>query len=251
VFGVTRVLPDGTVTANMLSVAKALCLSLLFANTNPTQIPGERFPTGGAFVWVAPDWFTLNAAGTNLKFDPELIASNGDAELWLRVCSAGNPAPIRAIHGSNDPHYSQGISVDVDTDGHMFSLDLFPPDPTLYGPNPVGNDRGGTDATGIAPDNLQPWCYRASSSEPSQQPQCPPSIDDGQGGIAEGVGLDFTAEKDQPPTCTNHCWGPADADRWATRGAINAGFAVFLYLDGLAKQTIPRLPDYAHCEELQ
>jgi mono/diheme cytochrome c family protein len=250
VLGVPRVLPAGTVSANMLSVAKTLCLSLLFSNIDPGTIPGGRSGVGADKLSVDSDWFTLDPTGIHLKEDPDLISSNGDAELWLKLCSIGNPAPIRAVHGSKDSVYSQAISVDVDNIGRLFSLDLFPADPSTYGANPVGNDRGTTDASGLTSDNVRPWCYRASSSDASEQPQCPPSIDDGNGGIAEGVGLDYVAESGGTPVCTNGCWGPNDADRWATRGAINAGLAVFLYLDGVAQGTTVRLPDYTDCQDL-
>jgi hypothetical protein len=40
-------------------------------------------------------------------------------------------------------------------------------------------------------------------------------------------------------------------DQWATRGAINAGFSVFLYLDRALKGEVKRAPDYDHCELLQ
>ncbi|MGA2447648.1 MAG: hypothetical protein ABTD50_03110 [Polyangiaceae bacterium] len=251
VLGQTRTLPNGTVTANMLSVAKALCLSLLFSNMNPSVILGSRLPTGGNKLVVDANWFTLDSTGGHLADDPELIASNGDAELWLHVCSAGNPAPVRAVHGTGDTEFAGAISVDVDNQGRLFSEDLYPADPTFYGANPVGDERGNTTQGGLTSDNYRPWCYRASSSPLSQQPQCPPSIDDGQGGIAEGVGRDFSLESGQGLSCTNQCWGPDAADRWATRGAINAGLAVFLYLDGVAKGTIQRLPDYTNCEALQ
>ena len=41
-----------------------------------------------------------------------------------------------------------------------------------------------------------------------------------------------------------------DADKWATRGAINAGLAVFLYLDQLSKGLIQAKPLYNQCELL-
>ncbi|HXI58459.1 MAG TPA: hypothetical protein VNO55_20470, partial [Polyangia bacterium] len=38
-----------------------------------------------------------------------------------------------------------------------------------------------------------------------------------------------------------------DGDKWATRGAINAGLAVFLYLKDLESSTTPPQPAYNHC----
>ena len=41
-----------------------------------------------------------------------------------------------------------------------------------------------------------------------------------------------------------------DADKWATRGAVNAGLAVFLYLDQLERGNVHPKPLYNHCEQL-
>jgi len=250
IFGVPRSLPAWTVNGNMLSVAKALCESLLFSDQDPAYIPLTN--QGGPDLQIDHDWFTVDGAtGTHLLNDPDLITSNGDAELWLKLCSVNNPPPIRALHGNTGGAYLNGIAIEVDSRGRLFSLDLYPSDdPTFYGANPVGNDRGTIDADGIASDNLRPWCYRASSSDENQQPHCPPSIDDGKGGISEGIGTDVSALQGLAPLCTNRCWGPDAADAWATRGAINAGIAVYLYLDGVAKGTLTRLPDYTDCKAL-
>jgi len=39
-----------------------------------------------------------------------------------------------------------------------------------------------------------------------------------------------------------------DANDWAIRGAINAGLAVFLYVDQLSKGIITPKPPYSQCE---
>jgi hypothetical protein len=41
-----------------------------------------------------------------------------------------------------------------------------------------------------------------------------------------------------------------DADAWAARGAINAGMAVFLYLDQLERGNVTPPIQYNHCEQL-
>jgi hypothetical protein len=40
-------------------------------------------------------------------------------------------------------------------------------------------------------------------------------------------------------------------EEWARRGAINAGFAVFLYLSEIAKAGGISKPTYDHCEAVQ
>jgi hypothetical protein len=43
---------------------------------------------------------------------------------------------------------------------------------------------------------------------------------------------------------------PSDLDDWAARGAINAGQAVFVYLDEMISQGKGRAPRYDECELL-
>ncbi len=52
---------------------------------------------------------------------------------------------------------------------------------------------------------------------------------------------------DNPLTATHP--SPDQLDQWALRGAINAGFSVFLYLESLAKNGGPD-PDYTECDKL-
>ena len=246
VLGVTRLLPTSSISANMLAVAKSLCYSILFGDLTAPQLAGGT---------AQGQWFRPDSTGTHETENPALITANGDAELWLRLCSVDNPPPVRAAHGSGDGTAVDRIVVSVDPKNRYYSTDLFPQ--SVYGANPVGNDRNEIDPGGITADNLRPWCFRKSSAGPGQTPLCPDGtngtsvIDNGDPNSAATGANDFpTLTATLEPTCTNGCWGPDEADRWATRGAINAGFAVFLYLDAVTKGTIPRLPDYTQCEQL-
>ena len=241
VLGVTRLLPTGSISANMLAVAKSLCYSLLFGDLDAPQVAGGT----AQGVWFRPD-----KTGVHETDNPALITANGDAELWLRLCSLHNPPPIRAVHGSNDSGgYSGKIDVQQDIRNRLYSEDLFPQ--ALYGSNPVGNDRGEIDSGGVAADNLRPWCFRKSSAQAGQVPFCPDALDNGDAfSVATGANPELASDGSLKPACTNGCWGPQDADAWATRGAINAGFSVFLYLDAVSKGTLSPLPDYTQCEQL-
>jgi hypothetical protein len=250
VLGVTRLLPTSSISGNMLAVAKSLCYSVLFGDLEAEYLAGGT--ASGA-------WFSPDRSGVHETDNPALITSNGDAELWLRLCSAGNPPPVRAVHG----HASNGpsrIVVSVDSKGRFYSKDLIAP--SVYGANPIGNHLGATDPAGITAENLRPYCYRASSAAgASDAPLCPPykvasdgtvsGIDSPGASLILDIGLtpDLVSETLEP-LCKNGCWGPNEADRWASRGAINAGFAVFLYLDAITKGTLQRLPDYNQCEQL-
>jgi hypothetical protein len=53
----------------------------------------------------------------------------------------------------------------------------------------------------------------------------------------------------QDPAVWDDVQGSA-ADEWALKGAMNAGFAVFLYLDSVARNGGVAQPTYDHCEQL-
>jgi mono/diheme cytochrome c family protein len=255
VFGLQRSIPQSLISGNMLSVAKALCLSLLFGTADPTAMLFHA-TSGATPIDVEKVWFTTDPSGNTLKADSNLFASNGDAELWRSVCTLANPPPVRALYGSLDSAFQDKIAGGADSSLQPYSTDLFPPE--LYGPNPVGNDQGAIDQDGIHPidgpnPNFQPWCYRNASSSPEELPKCPSTIDDGSVSMAS-VDLNIL-QGGTTPTCstTTQCWGPAEADRWATRGAINTGLVVYLYLQALANPTVtnvtPPTP-YNRCELL-
>jgi hypothetical protein len=84
----------------------------------------------------------------------------------------------------------------------------------------------------LTPDNAWPWCVVLDGDDPQGDakkyiaqhnfPVCPPSAST------------FT---------------PTQANAWAVRAAINAGLAVFLYVERLESQAAPD-PDYDQCIEL-
>jgi mono/diheme cytochrome c family protein len=266
ILGVHIVQPSGLTTANMLSVAKYKCLSLLFGNMDDTAIAPDIHGT----VQVATQPFYTpdpSTDGTFLAGDDHLLAINGDAELWMRLCSLDNPPPIRAVDFYGNLEYF--VDQNLPSGEGFVSTSLFPQ--SAYssapaGPWTVGNDRstgsGSVDTNGVAADNLRPWCLRQSalnnppsggdglpaSPPPSWWPICPPTIDDGT--TVHNGGDNLPDSLTGEPDCTNGCWSGHDADRWAVRGAINAGLAVFLYLDALTKGTTTALPGYDACHSL-
>jgi hypothetical protein len=229
VLGVPRSLDASHFGANMLAVAQALCASVVPAP--------QGFSTGTACnqlakADVAPGWWQIEASGSGEKLvnsPPGLIPNNGDAELWLHLCSMNNPLPIFA----------------TDHEGYIYGdQDAYPQ--SIYPPTaPIGNDRGETDPGGLASgqSNFMPWCVRPTDNcggEPAPNPQwavCP-----AESGIDDPTYL---------PGNPNY-WPKNLFDRqsWAARGAINAGFAVFVYLEALARGTVSTLPTYDQCENL-
>jgi mono/diheme cytochrome c family protein len=218
VLGVHRTLPTG-VSANMLSTAKTICLGFL-------KPDGILTAAGGVTYDWTKGWFVADAGNDHLTHLPLLIANNGDAELWLKLCSVNNPPPVRVVPRSGPAQV------------------LIDPDPKIYGTGHVGDQRP-FDPTRIGsltrytPDepnpNLFPWCAGTDLSQAdSTVPACP-----------------FPA--DTETACGAKCWTDDRKDEWATRGAINAGLAVYTYVDGLVKDLAkgsPPKPTYDQCDRL-
>jgi hypothetical protein len=195
------------ISANMLSTAKGLCKALLGCNAEQ----GESCGFNPAHV---------------LHYSNTLIQFNGDAELWMRLCSLNNPPPIHVIGGEDPATRGNSIDAPFDSTGAYLpqggTADLI--NPSSY---PQGAPVGGNASVnqGLGPDNYFPWC-QSSLVAPADRgpgyPACPTS----------GI-LPFTAD---------------DAEKWTVRGAINAGLAVFLYVKSLETSDPP--PDYDQCEQL-
>jgi hypothetical protein len=192
-------------SANMLSTAKGICRSLLgdddlfkdsFTPSNPT------------------------------RYHNPLIHSNGDAELWLNLCSFNNPPPIHYISSDNKLPGTFSNGGFVSAAGLLVNADRYPAQTR------VGNDRGGTEPyvasgsslpAGQSP-NLWPWCVVDGD------PRCPISA------LTDPLSSGDWMSEDQ-------------AEAWAVHGAVNAGLAVFLYIESIEGKSPP--PDYDQCEELQ
>jgi hypothetical protein len=112
---------------------------------------------------------------------------------------------------------------------------------------PVGNDKGGVDpslGTAVDQPNLWPWCVDDSGATPAQEawlqsntmPICPPSV------------LQNTASCVSSNT-SGECFWTEQGNRWAVRGAINAGMSVFLYVESI--EGPGPAPDYNQCTLLK
>ncbi|MGH7435029.1 MAG: hypothetical protein ACRENE_05080 [Polyangiaceae bacterium] len=199
-----------TASANMLALARGICTSLLGSDTefgNQTFFPSN--PT---------------------NYRNPLIHSNGDAELWLNLCSWNNPPPVHVLaHRAVPTPFENGGF--IPQTGALINAARFPA--TGY---KVGNDRGGIEDF-VPPGaplpsgqskNLWPWCIPAQSAV-SGDPICPPDSAFGDANSGDWVTAD-------------------DAEKWEVRGAINAGLGVFLYVKSIEPTTPP--PDFDQCENL-
>jgi mono/diheme cytochrome c family protein len=228
VFGVPRLL--AVTSANMLSTAKGLCASLL-GPSGPQQIP--------------PGTPYLDASANLLNI--HLIRTNGDAELWLRMCTFANPSPVHVLKWYdgktgqvNVPAATNNGAIDFGQLGFQQFVD-----PAAYvanGGTVIGDENGKTVTLGSAdagpPANWPqwPWCIDMTdmSSVPAGYPECPPAV----------ATLVRNCDTQQG------CWTEDTANAWAVRGAMNAGFSVFLYVQALEQLSSPP-PDYTQCEQLQ
>ena len=243
---------------NMLELAQELCVHTLLASGNDIRTVSHLFDHGTI------DW-SQNTA---------LIGENGDADLWLELCSLGNRPVVRVLVPTSGT-WDQYTTPDA--------LEIRPTQSLFWG----GDDAGGTPYPADAPvldqrgrvvdgrslvttaqkpvpDNVFPVCIQ-QPTDPVQAglvesfrqmhkvygpqgasnlvPYCPASL--------------FETTTDAMTGDTVMRWRLADnggedltdVNKWATRGAINAGLAVFLYIDQLSKGLNPK-PPYNQCESL-
>jgi mono/diheme cytochrome c family protein len=230
-----RALSASSLSANMLSQAKAQCRSLFGPVIETTFNVGE----GHGYVD-----FNLNDG---------LIKENGDAEMWLRLCSVANLPPVRVLHPKKDgDNYPNRIDVPpIWVDNQFF---IRPGSYVSWADYQatgaaVGNEHGGVDADMEPPSatlkgNLWPWCVDPTGASDGQVqwiaqnalPLCPKVIVDKAEACLHGTRTD--------------CYGADDANDWAVRGAVNAGFSVFLYLRDFIEGKGAPPPDYDQCERL-
>jgi mono/diheme cytochrome c family protein len=231
VLNVTRALSASQLSANMLSQAKALCLSQMGPTNNEVA---------GAYFDPRPGHGYLDANLTNLN--SSLIPSNGDAALWLQMCSTANPSPVHilrfGIQGTTlgvlpmqDADYNFNIPP-----GAMVPSSVYPAG------SPVGNEQGAVDPS-LASTNEWPWCVDDTGAKSDQEaylasnglPVCPPQV---KAAAVACVGS----------TTGDGCFENDQANQWAVRGAINAGLSVFTYVRSIENTGPP--PDFNQCSLL-
>lgn len=214
VFGATRVGVPVT-DPNMLSTAKILC-----AETLPFRNASEQ-PT-----------FNIATAAFDVGIGGSLQYGNGDAELWLELCSFDNPSPVRLI--PFDAKASGGSVPFRPTSGTPFLKR------SSFGAADLVGDHLGKIQTGLTDANLRPWCMDVSDADLAAAqtwwakerkdgqplPRCP----------ANRVPWDAGAAGDGP-----------DRTEWINRAAANAGFSVFAYLDEMTRGRVDPSQPYNAC----
>lgn len=230
VFGATRasnqISPTGS--PNMLKLAKELCLNVL--------------PAVGANYDLTP---LFKDGHLSWGDQTGLIDVNGDAEMWLRLCSLDNRAVVRV------PYVTDWTIANVKPmlapQESLYWADAYPASAPVL-------DHHGKVVTGVSADNLFPLCIRKPTdaaqlqaadaflaAQPVKPPYCPAEL--------------FAGNEQWKLVSDPNPDGPAlprvltDARKWSVRGAINAALAVFLYLDGIERGTVAPRPPFNQCEK--
>ncbi len=235
--------PSPADAANMLTVAKLACQVLMPALT--VSFDPER----GRVVRESssPSNNTLQSRG--------IITRNGVADLWDDLCHFHNAAPVVRVDVDpakvGDKFYVQqaapytppGVATS-DLRGQRYNhiqRSAYPADAW------VGNQRGEIER-GLSPSNVAPWCLKPTTDSERLEEHAALEARMRQAGkieTAEGLPIcpsDFDIVRDGISV--------ADGRQWTIRGAANAGLAVFLYLDALAKGQVQPTVGYDQCEAL-
>jgi mono/diheme cytochrome c family protein len=219
-------------TPNMLQLAYDLCSQLLPIHDN---VVGELSLANGGF--------DLSRTA--------LITKNGDAEMWQKLCNIGNRQIVRVPYVLTWD--AQTTPTKLDRALSFYWADAYPQDAPVL-------DHRGRVVNGVKPDNLFPVCIRKPA-----------------GAEAQKLADKFLAENPvggpggpKVPYCPKELFDPddrrwllktetdsesrsvfVDGYKWALRGAINAGLAVFAHLDELTRGQGKPKPAFNRCEDLK
>jgi mono/diheme cytochrome c family protein len=226
--------PEGT--PDMLKLGLQLCQQVASSTGNASSLSLRDLFTNGSIKWSA---------------STGLIDSNGDAEMWLRICNLGNRAIVRVPLVNGGQWKADTSPGDVSVAGSKLYWGTGTAGQDLYGPNPV-MDQHGKITTGLTADNQFPLCMQrpgaAAEALALDQwlqthkvggnvvPYCPPGF----------VAPERLLQTSGSGTATDF----VDGKKWAVRGAVNAALAVFLYLDQIERDPTKRSPFYDQCELL-
>jgi mono/diheme cytochrome c family protein len=261
-------------SANMLQLARQLCANLLLSD------PNAQFAALGQLPGLFPVHWSASTA---------LIDKNGDAETWMRICTlnnrpiihvlvpgAGGNPKLNALPPNPQPSdwtsywsgatglFVTGTSLYFGTDGTgAGSIGA----PVYPAGSPFMDQRGQVSTAELASSgDLFPMCVREppagsdahaaadallqrlaeNATGGSVIPYCPAAL------FATGTDANGNAIAKwrlSTPKDSNQNLSFPDANSWALRGAINAGLAVFLYVDQLSQTGTPH-PLYNQCELL-
>ena len=219
---------------DMLRIGLDLCAQVATSSPNVNTMTVADLISSGRYAWSA---------------STGLIDSNGDAEMWLRLCSLGNRPIVRVPFVNNGWTATTNAIVDLSISGYSLYWGTGTKGEDLYGTNPVMDHRGNI-ANGITSDNLFPLCIgkptAATALKYADQALAAAKVN---GQVIPYCPDGFMQASNQLQISSD-TGDFVDGRQWAARGAINAAFAVFLYLDEVERDPTKRKPLYNQCNLL-
>ncbi|HEY6477649.1 MAG TPA: hypothetical protein VI456_13795 [Polyangia bacterium] len=221
-------------TPDMLRIGLELCEEIASSDASATSYNVSDLVSLGRYKW-----------GDNTG----LIDTNGDAEMWLHLCSLGNRPIVRVPlpKGGNWASDSRVTDLTIDDTTEYWGVDEMGND--LYGANPV-MDQYGNVTSGITEENAFPLCV--------VKPADPTLLNYANAALAAAP-----INRQVIPFCPEGFVQPSnklvidpdsgdhlDGRKWAARGAANAALAVFLYLEGIERDPSSRPIPYNQCNLL-
>ena len=238
-------------TPNMLQTARELCkLTLPFNSVTSSSISFSDLVKNAADGSKYVDWSAF----------PGLITNNGDAEMWARICNTSNPV-VRAVGWDSSKKALALMGIES---FYWVTNDKYPNERSYPDDADVMNQIGQIEK-GIKPGNLVPMCLKPTDASCAVGPDPCAACPDPSG---ECKSVQSFYANNKLPWCPASLFVKApdlkekwqfryrgaedffDATAWASRGAINAGLAVFLYLQDLETGKRTPQPSYNECEKL-
>jgi hypothetical protein len=227
----------GVTSANMLSVARAVCRARL---PDMSDLDSLGFNHDGR---LAP-----HDGDKALPLQKNVVVKNGDAELWKKICTYENPMPVRAFAYLGQSGIQElGLQLT-----RLYRQAGYPADAPVM-------DHLGARAVGISTSNEAPWCViRVPEPLGGNDPNWNAHMDAYYSGYGLAICPDALLVADATRAAdeaTGQHLGKyelsaADIRTWTQHGAVNAGMAVFTYLRELTQGRAQPVVEYDQCERL-
>jgi mono/diheme cytochrome c family protein len=247
VLGVRRFMREAGVSSpNMLQSAQQICRNSI-PHSPVASAPIDMFSFfRGPFDWAG---------------ETSLVDSNGDADMWIKLCSFGNRPIVRVVReGGNWSNMPPPALTSLQLRGHdsYFWADGLPQGADVMDDNgEVRKWDAAARKTSFLFCVARPTDPAAAelatkflASNPvrgrAAMPFCPSPLIDA---VDDEGNPKWMLKVKRDPLAPDLVQSFTDIDTWAARGAINAGLAVFLYLQDIKAGKTPT-PRYDQCQEL-
>jgi len=200
-------------SANMLATAEKLCAATL---PNEDGGNGQFNPLKGLTFEESP-----------------LLRRNGDLENWVDLCNWSQRAPVRVVRCVDCKQQAPRVGqFQVVPNGLKRLIDA-----DVYGESLVMTPAG--VRSGVPNGEAMAWCL--------EKP-----LDAVKLGFLDEFRVANLVDGQPIPYCPDGLltWSQADIDEYTLRGAINAGLAVFAYLDAIAKGEVEPQLLFDECQKL-